>query len=343
MVSRRYQRSESRKDYRNGYYERDFVTKFATLRLRVARTRKRGFLPEVVARFQRRAEDVTLLIREAFLRGISTRQVGRVVATLTGEAVSPQTVSRITRSLDEVVEQFHQARLTDDYAYLFLDGVSLRMRRPAGRQAGAHAGGLWRAPGRHPPSAGFFAEPRREPGRLGRPARGSLPPRTGGQETTADRHRRLCWAAMQTVYPRVAHQRCWVHKMRNILEHVRKRDYDEVKQGAQAMYKADSQAQAVTAFRRFCSRWLREYGPMVRRLERDLPELLSFFALPRHLWKKVRTTNVIERCFVEVRRRTRPMVCFVNVASVDRIIYSIFQRFNLEWKNRTLKLFTQAA
>ena len=81
----------------------------------------------------------------------------------------------------------------------------------------------------------------------------------------------------------------------------------------------------------------------MRHLERDLPELLSYFSLPRHLWKKVRTTSVIERCFVEVRRRTRPMVCFVNVASVDRIIYSIFQRFNLEWKNRTLKLFTQAA
>ena len=77
-----------RQDYRNGYYARDFVTKFGTLRLRVARTRKRGFLPEVVQKFQRRAEDVTLLIREAFLRGISTRQVGRVVATLTGEAVS---------------------------------------------------------------------------------------------------------------------------------------------------------------------------------------------------------------------------------------------------------------
>ena len=61
------------------------------------------------------------------------------------------------------------------------------------------------------------------------------------------------------------------------------------------------------------------------------------------LWRKLRTTNVIERCFVEVRRRTRPMVCFVNVGSVDRIIYSIFQRFNLEWKTRTLNLFTQAA
>ncbi|MGA9392058.1 MAG: transposase [Candidatus Sulfotelmatobacter sp.] len=148
---------------------------------------------------------------------------------------------------------------------------------------------------------------------------------------------RLC------VYPRVAHQRCWVHKMRNILEHVRERDYDEVKRGEQAIYRAHSRAQAQAAFRRFRARWRREYGPMLRRLERDLPELFSFFSLPRHLWKKVRTTNVIERCFVEVRRRTRPMVCFVNVASVDRIIYSIFQRFNLEWKTRTLNLFTQAA
>ena len=67
------------------------------------------------------------------------------------------------------------------------------------------------------------------------------------------------------------------------------------------------------------------------------------FSFPRHLWRKLRTTNIIERCFVQVRRRTRPMVCFVNVRSVDRIIYSIFQRFNLEWKTRTLKLFTQAA
>jgi transposase-like protein len=82
---------------------------------------------------------------------------------------------------------------------------------------------------------------------------------------------------------------------------------------------------------------------MVRRLERNLPELLSFFALPRHSWKRVRTTNVIERCFVEVRHRTRPMVCFVNLQRVDHIIYAIFQRFNLEWKNRTLNLFTQAA
>src|SRR3970040_2541115 len=84
--------------------------------------------------FQRRAEDVLLVIREAFLRGISTRQVGRVVAIVTGEGVSAQTVSTITKSLDRLVRRFHESALKDEWAYLFLDGVSLRVRRPAGRK-----------------------------------------------------------------------------------------------------------------------------------------------------------------------------------------------------------------
>jgi transposase-like protein len=133
--------------------------------------------------------------------------------------------------------------------------------------------------------------------------------------------------------------------MRNLLEHVRKRDYEAVKAGAQAIYRAESRREAERAFRRFRARWQAVYPTMVKRLEKDLPELLTFFDFPRPLWRKLRTTNVIERCFVEVRRRTRPMVCFVNVASVDRIIYAIFNGYNEkhEWRNRTLRLFTQAA
>jgi len=110
------------------------VTRFGTIWLRIARTRGKSFLPCGLRPFQRRAEEVAILIRAAFLRGISTRQVGRVVATLTGETVSAQTVSKLTRDLDEAVRQFHAARLADDYAYLFLDGVSLRVRRPAERK-----------------------------------------------------------------------------------------------------------------------------------------------------------------------------------------------------------------
>lgn len=73
-----------RRGYRDGFYVRDFVTRLGTLRLRIARARSRSFRPPGLERFQRRAEDVMLLIGEAFLRGISTRQVGRVVAILTG-------------------------------------------------------------------------------------------------------------------------------------------------------------------------------------------------------------------------------------------------------------------
>ena len=99
------------------------MTRFGTIRLKIARTRDKNFLPRALRAFQRRADEVALLIREAFLRGISTRQVGRIVATITGEPVSAQTVSQLTRGLDEAVEQFHAAKLKDEWAYLFLDGV----------------------------------------------------------------------------------------------------------------------------------------------------------------------------------------------------------------------------
>ena len=342
----RYERRRGkRRDYRNGYYERDFVTRFGTIRLRIARTRNQSFLPKGLKPFQRRAEEVSLLIREAFLRGISTRQVGRVVATITGETVSAQTVSKLTRDLDEAVRQFHQARLSDDYVYLFLDGVSLRVRRPTGRKqvqmlvaygirqdGSRHLLAFLRSQGEGQADWEALLQDLYRRGLEGRAMQLIL---TDGCAGLA--------AAIRTVYPRVRHQRCWVHKMRNILEKARQCDYDEVKAGAQAIYRAESRAQAEAAFRRFRARWQRRYPGVVKRLGQDLPELLAFFAFPRHLWRKLRTTNVIERCFVEVRRRTRPMVCFVNVESVDRIIYSIFQRFNLEWKTRTLHLFTQAA
>jgi transposase-like protein len=150
-------------------------------------------------------------------------------------------------------------------------------------------------------------------------------------------------AALQTVYPRVAHQRCGVHTLRNLVSAVRRRDHAAVKAEAQAIYQAASRAEAEGQAQVFARRWRGAYPQLVTRLLRDLPELLAFFQCPRPLWRQLRTTNLIARCFVEVRRRTRPMVCVVNVQSVERIIFSIFNRFNLEWRQRTLRQFTQAA
>src|SRR5579875_670030 len=197
-----------------------------------------------------------------------------------------------------------------------------------------------------PPVVGLSAQPGREPGGLGRLFEQSVWARLERQEPAADRDRRLPGPGRRASDRlQVKPQRCWVHKMRNLLERVRKRDYEAVRADAQAIYRAESRREAERAFRRFRARWQNAYPTMVKQLERDLPELLTFFDFPRPLWRKLRTTNVIERCFVEVRRRTRPMVCFVNVASVDRIIYAIFNGYNEqhEWRNRTLRLFTQAA
>jgi transposase-like protein len=118
----------ARRDYRNGCYFRDLSTKLGVLcRLRVPRTR-RGFRTALLPRYQRRQEAVNELVRQAFLRGISTRQVGQVLEPVLGEAYSAQTISNITRDLNHAVAQYHRRPLRDDYLYLFLDAVVLKVR-----------------------------------------------------------------------------------------------------------------------------------------------------------------------------------------------------------------------
>ena len=336
---------QPRVDSRNGFYERDYVTALGVLRLRIPRTRLRSFLPSCIAPLQRRSPEVAELIRQAFLRGISTRQVGRVVGVVTGDRVSAQTVSKLTRVLDRAVAEFHRRPLGDLWAYLFFDGVWLKVRRASGPQRVLLL-----------VAYGVRQNGTRE---LLAFTRAKSESQTGWEGLLNDLFRRGVRGAhlqmvitdgcpglaraLETVYPRARHQRCWVHKMRNILEKVKRRDEKQVKTEAQRIYGAETVVAARRAFERFRFHWRSRYPAMIRQLERDLPDLLHFFALPRHLWRKLRTTNIIERCFVEVRRRTRPMVVFSNVESVDRIIYAIFSRFNEDWKTHTLKLFTQAA
>jgi len=243
----------------------------------------------------------------------------------------------------EVVE--HQARLDDDWVYLILDGVWLKVRRAFGPQRVlllvayvVRSNGQWqlvafvRAKGESQAAWEGFLQNLYQRGLCGNQL---LLVITDGCARLAQ--------ALETVYPRARHQRCLVHKVRNILEKVRRRDEKRVKADGQKIYLAAHLTAARRAFEHSRFHWRSRYPAMVRQLERDLPELLAFFAFPQHLWRNLRTTNAIERCFVEVRRRTRPMVVFTNVASVDRIIYAIFQRFNQDWKNHTLELFTQAA
>jgi putative transposase len=334
---------EVRADSRNGFYEWDYGTPLGIIRLRVPRTRRRSFLPRWLQRLERRSPEVAELIRQAFLRGVATRAVGRVVALLTDEPVSAQTVSPLTRVLDAQVRAFHQAELGDDGADLFRDGVWIKVRRSFGPQrvllrvaSGIRANGQRQRLG--------FVRARGESQAAWEGALQSL-----YRRGLLGRHLQLIVtdgcaglaAALQTLYPGVPHQRCWVHKRRHLCEAVRRRDPDPVKHDAQKIDQAPSLAAAREAFRPFQKNGQALYPKAVKNLEKDLPDLLNYDAFPKHLWKKLRTTNIIERCFVEVRRRTRPLVVFTNVQSVDRIIYAIFHRFNEDWRTRTLQLFTQ--
>jgi len=143
----------ARRDYRNGFYERDYVTRLGTIRLRIARARGRNFIPTGLEKFQRRAEDVALLIREAFLRGISTRQVGRIVATFTGEPVSAQTVSKLTRELDAAVRKECRCWWPTESAGTGADScwpssaAWARARQPGKACCKISMAGVWRASG----------------------------------------------------------------------------------------------------------------------------------------------------------------------------------------------------
>jgi putative transposase len=342
----RYVRDEAeRRDYRNGYYRRDLGTQLGLLRrLRVPRTR-RGCGSQLLPRYQRRQEAVHGLVREAFLRGVSTRQVGEVLEPVLGESYSAQTVSRITRGLDQAVRAFHQRRLRDEYVYIFLDGVVLKVREAQGgvrRRWVLVAYGVT-AQGRRELIAYQLARGESETswtaflqglflrGLEGRRLRLVITDGASGLR-----------AALGLVWPQVPLQRCWAHKLRNIADKVAQKEGSCVREAA-AMYQASSRPEAQRSFRRWARKWRPGRPRAVACVERDLEELLTFYAFPSAHWRKIRTSNIIERAFREVRRRTRPMSSFTNPASCDRIVFGVISHLNRSWERKPLKEFTQKA
>src|SRR5690242_20414846 len=123
--------------------------------------------------------------------------------------------------------------------------------------------------------------------------------------------------------------------MRNIADKVAKKEGSCVAQAA-AIYLASSKNEAQKAFHHWKRCWEQRRPQAVACIERDLDALLNFFAVPEGHWKKVRTTNVIERVFREVRRRTRPMSSFSNVQSCDRIVFGVVSHLNRSWERKPL-------
>jgi transposase-like protein len=339
----RYRRSHLRGGYRNGYRQRSLITEFGLLEeIRVPRDRAGLFQPHAFERYQRRQSRVNQLVRAMFLQGVSTRKVKDVVKPLLSTGISAQSVSRITRSLDAEVRRFHECRLIDCYRYLLFDGITLRVKgangvkkrfvlcaygiTPGGkrelisfRQAMAESEAQWEAFLRDLYNRGLTGEQLRLVSTDGCPGL----------------HR-----ALDTVYPYVERQRCWAHKLRNVANRLPRKIQEDCLKGAKCIYQAETRREAIHRFREWAIRWRPTAPGAVICLEQNLDELLNFLNCPREHWRKIRTTNAIERAFREVRRRTRPMSCFQNSASVDRIIYGVISHLNKQWEENPLKEFT---
>jgi putative transposase len=222
-------------------------------------------------------------------------------------------VSTVAKQLDAVVAAFHARPLQDQYRVLMLDGVVLARRTGAGavRRPVLVALSLRRDGKKeiidfHLAQSESAAEWERFLGDL---IRRSLVG-DGLEMISVDGGAGLL-AALPTAYPGVPVQRCWAHKIRNILNKVRVGDRPVVKADLHAIMNASTLPRARSAARRFADRWAADYPPAVTCLRNDLDELLTCWRYKSLAQRKaVRTTNAIERRFREVRRRTRPMGVF---------------------------------
>jgi putative transposase len=317
-------------DRRNGCYTRWLLTELGAIELAVPRTRTFSAL-KVVRAYARRAKDVDRMILACFLLGLSTRKVAIALLPVLGRPVSPATVSAVAKQLDAAVAAFHRRPLRDTYGVLVLDGVVLKRKTGAGALARPVLVALGLRPEGKKEVIDFRLASAESAAQweqfLGDLVRRGL---------TGERLEMLCvdggsglLAALPTAFPGVPVQRCWAHKIRNVLNKVRKPDQPSIKADLHRIMNATTLPAAWSAARRFADRWQDRYPKAVACLRADLADLLTCFRYPTLEQRKaVRTTNAIERRFREVRRRTRPMGTFQDRTSMERILFAVFMHEN---------------
>lgn len=335
-----------RHSYRNGYYWRSWWTGVGRIPdLKVPRLRQPVRF-KVLPRYRRRAPELDALVREMFLAGVSTRRVHEVLERLVGErrCLSATTVSQLTKVLDVEVQRYHARALPDTYQYLLLDGVYLKTKSPvrSQRRCILVAYGITTTGQRE--LLDFRLTPHGESEAVWSAFLTSVITRglrgTALRLVVTDGHKGL-HNALALCWPDVPRQLCWAHKLRNVATALPRRLDATCLREAKALPHAASAAEALRQFRVWRKRWVAIAPKAVACLERDWESLVPVFQEPARLWKKLRTTNAIERVFREVRRRTRPMSCFQNPASVERIIYAILTRMNRLWQEKPLWKITQ--
>jgi putative transposase len=327
-----YERGQERQDQRNGSRSRRWDTRLGTVDLEIPRLRQGTYFPSFLERFGRAEQALIALIQEAMISGVSTRRIRKLAQELGIESFSKSRVSELCAALDEEAKAFRERPLTGNYPYLFLDAIfeKVRIDRVVRSQACVIAYGV-REDGTREllgldvvdteslESWAMFLRGLRERGLA------------GVKLVITDAHGGLI-KAVESVFVGASWQRCKVHFMRNVLAHAPEACKAKLGAALSGIFTQPDQEAALATFAAVREQFQTSCGKAMGILEDGLSDALSFMAFPREHWSRISSTNPIERINREIRRRTRSIGIFPNVASALRLIGMILLEQTEEWQ-----------
>jgi putative transposase len=324
------QRTPERVTHRNGYRPRDWDTRVGELELAIPRLRHGSYFPSFLEPRRRAEQALVAVVQEAYVNGVSTRRVDRLVEQLGVAGMSKDTVSRLCRGLDEQVRVFRERPLEGRYLYLWLDAKVERVREPGGVRHkalviayGVHQSGRREVLGIDVGEAeteAFWREFLR-----GLRARGL----TGVRLCISDAHQGLKTAIAKALG--CAWQRCTVHFLRDMLGHVSKAQQPMIAAAIRSIFQATSLAEARQRLVEVVDKLATTAPKVATLLEAAEVELLAFYQLPAEHWSKLRSTNPLERVNREIGRRTDVVGIFPNDAALLRLAGMLLIEQNDEW------------
>lgn len=329
------ERTANRAGYRSGYYSRTLVTRVGKLELRIPQDRQGRFRTEVFERYQRSEKALVAALTEMYVQGVSTRKVKAITEELCGHEFSASTISRMNQGLDKELEKFAKRRLDESYPYLILDARYEKVREDGviRSQAVLIAIGIdWE--GRRNVLAVELANRESltswKDFALGLKQRGLK----GVELVISDDHAGLR-GAIREVFTEAVWQRCYVHFLRNALDHLPRKSNDECMTELRWIYDRRTVEEARQDLAAWLKKWGKRYEKLCDWVESNIEETLTFYRLPRQHHKNLKSTNLLERLNEEIKRRTLVVRIFPNVASCLRLVRALAVEMHENWIEAT--------
>ncbi len=325
------ERSPGRLGYRSGYYSRGLVTRVGKLELRIPQDRQGQFSTQIFERYQRSEKALVSALAEMYIQGVSTRKVKAITEELCGHAFSASAISAVNKTLDESLERFAKRPLEEAYPYLVLDARYEKVRQDGviRSQAVQIAIGI-NDEGRRQILAVELAN--RESQTSWKEVLLDLKSRglRGVEFVVSDDHPGLK-RAIAEVIPEAVWQRCYVHFLRNALDHLPRKAVDDCLQELRWLYDRRDLAEAQKDLAQWLERWGQKYPKLCEWVEENIGETLTFYQLPLQHHKHMKSTNMLERFNEEIKRRTRVVRIFPNEASCLRLIRALAAETHEDW------------